>query len=339
MLPFDLLTTWTPDDARRRLQKARAPSRMRVTGRLDLANAALLTRLPQKLEAEAIDVSGCAGLTELPKKLKCTQLRLQRTQIKCLPAGLEVSRQIDATGCECLREVGALRVTELVLRGCTALVDLSDGLRVRHLDVSLCSRLQGLPASVAKGLLDLDVSECQSLNELPAGLGRLRTLNLRGCAQLRCLPSDMRVHGWIEVADSGIEALPQSLQSAQVVWRGVRVSDRIAFHPEMITVREIMWEPNAELRRVLVERVGMEWFCANAQAQVVDSDFDAGGERRLLRVAFDGGEDIVCLEVRCPSTGRKYLLRVPPQTTECTKGAAWLAGFSSARQYRPLVET
>jgi hypothetical protein len=151
----------------------------------------------------------------------------------------------------------------------------------------------------------------------------------------------MRIRGWIEVADSGIEALPQSLQSAQVVWRGVRVSDRIAFHPETITVREILRETNVELRRVLLERVGMEWFCANAQAQVVDSDFDSGGERRLLRVVFSGGEDedVVCLEVRCPSTGRRYLLRVPPQSSSCERAAAWLAGFSSARLYRPVVET
>ena len=80
---------------------------------------------------------------------------------------------------------------------------------------------------------------------------------------------------------------------------------------------------------------------ANAEAQVVDSDSDPGGERRLLRIGFGGSEDedIVCLEVRCPSTARKYLLRVPPQTTGCAQAAAWVAGFNSARQYRPLVET
>jgi hypothetical protein len=341
MWPFELLTTWTPDDARKRLQNARAPSRMRVTGRLNLVNAGWLTCLPRKLEAETIDISGCARLSELPEKLRCGELRLQRTQVKCLPAGLEVSWRIDATECECLRAVGALRVPELFLRGCTALVQLADGLRVRRLDVSRCGRLTELPASMAKGLWDLDVSDCQSLTELPSGLGQLRTLNLRGCTNLRSLPADMRVQSWIEVADSGIEALPQSLQSAQVVWRGVRVPDRIAFDPDTITVREIFRETNVELRRVLLERVGMEWFCENAQTQIVDRDVDAGGERRLLRVAFDGGEDedIVCLEVRCPSTARKYLLRVPPQTTGCAQAAAWLAGFRSARQYRPLVET
>jgi hypothetical protein len=341
MLPFDLLTTWTPDAARKRLQKPRVPSRMRVAGRLDLANADWLTRLPQKLEAEAIDVSGCTKLSELPEKLKCVELRLRGSGVKCLPASLEVVRRIEATGCECLSAVGALRVTELVLRGCTALVRLSDGLRVRHLGLSGCSRVTDLPASIAKGLWDLDISECQSLVELPAGLVQLRTLNLRGCVNLRSLPDDIRVHSWIEVAGSGIEALPKSLQSTQVLWRGVRVSDRIAFNPETITVREILRETNLELRRVLLERVGMEWFCANARAQVVDCDCDPGGERRLLRVVLDGGEDedVVCLEVRCPSTGRKYLLRVPPPTTSCAQAAAWLAGFNSARRYRPLVET
>jgi hypothetical protein len=314
---------------------------MRVNGRLNLANASWLTHLPRKLEAEAIDVSDCESLSELPEKLKCSELTLQRTRVRSLPPGLEVSRRIDATGCEYLQTVGALRVPELILHGCTALVQLSDDLRVRHLDVSRCGRLTELPATTAKSLWDLDVSECPSLAELPRGLGQLRTLNLRGCTNLRELPSDTRVHGWIEVADSGIEALPQSLQSAQVVWRGVRVSDRIAFYPDTITVREILRETNVELRRVLLERVGMEWFCANAQAQVLDSDFDSGGERRLLRVVFGGGEeeDIVCLEVRCPSTGRKYLLRVPPQTTECARAAAWVAGFNSVRRYRPLAET
>jgi hypothetical protein len=167
----------------------------------------------------------------------------------------------------------------------------------------------------------------------------LRTLNLRGCASLSSLPYDTRVQSWIEVADSGIQSLPQSVSGAQVVWRGVRVSDRIAFHPETITVREILRETNMEMRRVLLERVGREWFYENARLEVVDSDTDPGGERRLLRVPFGEGEDFVCLEVRCPSTGRKYLLRVPPRFSSCAQAAAWLAGFRSARQYRPLVET
>jgi hypothetical protein len=174
---------------------------------------------------------------------------------------------------------------------------------------------------------------------LPAGLVQLRTLNVRGCTNLRALPDDIRVLSTIEVADSGLESLPDSVRSTQIVWRAMRVAYRIAFHPETITVREILREPNVELRRVMLERVGREWFCANARPQVVDSDSDAGGMRRLLRVPFGEGQDFVCLEVRCPSTGRKYLLRVPEQSSTCARAAAWLAGFNSARQYRPVVET
>jgi len=42
---------------------------------------------------------------------------------------------------------------------------------------------------------------------------------------------------------------------------------------------------------------------------------------------------------RCPSTGRKYLLRVPPHIADCRAAAAWLAGFNNPDEYRPVQET
>jgi hypothetical protein len=317
MFSFNLFGKWTPERARERLRTGNVPHEMRVAGRLDLSNSGWLTQLPRVLEAGSIDVSDCPRLLELPPVMKCTELMLRRTHIKRLPDASDVALRIDASECECLQVVGALRTDQLVLRGCTALVHLADRIRVRN----------------------LDLSSCRSLTELPVGLVYLRTLNLRGCTSLSSLPYDMRVQSWIEVADSGIESLPVSLSSTAVLWRGVRVSDRVAFNPETITVREILRETNVELRRVLLERVGKDWFCENARPEVMDSDTDPGGERRLLRVSFDEEEDFVCLEVRCPSTGRKYLLRVPPQINSCAQAAAWAAGFRSARQYRPFVET
>jgi hypothetical protein len=339
MFPCNLFARWTPASARERLRKGRVPAEMRVAGHLDLANSGWLTGLPRAVEAESIDVSDCARLGELPEVVKCSALDLQRTHVKSLPAGLNVSQRIDATDCEYLSEVGALRVSALILRGCLALGRLSDGLQVRHLDLSQCGRLAEVPASTARSLWDLDVSDCQSLKALPAGLVQLRTLNVRGCTNLHALPDDIRVLSRIEVADSGLESLPESVRSTQIVWQAMRVPYRIAFHPETITVREILREPNVELRRVMLERVGRLWFYENARPLVVDSDSDAGGMRRLLRVPFGEEEDFVCLEVRCPSTGRKYLLRVPPQLSSCARAAAWLAGFSNARTYRPVVET
>lgn len=229
MFPFNLFAKWTPASARERLRKGRVPGEMRVAGHLDLANSGWLMRLPRVVEAASIDVSGCARLSELPEVVKCSALDLQRTHVKRLPASLNVSQRIHATDCEYLREVGALRVPVLILRGCPALEKLSDGLQVRHLDLSRCGRLAELPASTAKCLWDLDVSDCQCLTALPAGLVQLRTLNVRGCTNLRALPNDIRVLSWIEVADSGLESLPESVRSTQIVWQGIRVSYQIAF--------------------------------------------------------------------------------------------------------------
>ena len=54
---------------------------------------------------------------------------------------------------------------------------------------------------------------------------------------------------------------------------------------------------------------------------------------------LDPGEDIVCVQVKCPSTAKDYLLRVPPEMQTCQEAVAWTAGFRNPNSYRPLVET
>jgi hypothetical protein len=125
----------------------------------------------------------------------------------------------------------------------------------------------------------------------------------------------------------------------QLRWRGVIVDERIAFYPETITAQQILEERNVERRRVLLERLGYERFLLEAQVQVLSQDQDAGGERRLLHVPLQNDEPLVCLEVRCPSTDRRYLIRVPPTMCQCHQAAAWIAGFDNPDHYRPLIET
>jgi hypothetical protein len=48
---------------------------------------------------------------------------------------------------------------------------------------------------------------------------------------------------------------------------------------------------------------------------------------------------MVYLSVRDPSTGRGYLLRVPPTMETCHQAAAWTAGFDDPADYRPVAET
>ncbi len=101
----------------------------------------------------------------------------------------------------------------------------------------------------------------------------------------------------------------------------------------------MLQEQNLTYRAVLIERLGMGWLVDQGDATTIDQDRDPGGVRRLLRFDFNGGEDIVCVVVHCPSTGNRYVLRVPPRTRTCREAIAWTAGFADADDYQPLAET
>ena len=66
---------------------------------------------------------------------------------------------------------------------------------------------------------------------------------------------------------------------------GVRVPARIIEHPELVTVADIDAEPNAEVRRIMVERYGSERFVRDSGARVIDdSEWPVGDkvERGVL---------------------------------------------------------
>ncbi len=117
------------------------------------------------------------------------------------------------------------------------------------------------------------------------------------------------------------------------------IDARIAFQPETITSQEVLAEQNAEKRRVLLERMGYDRFMEQAEAKILNEDMDRGGSRQLLRVEMTGDEALVCLSVLDPSTGRQYLLCVPPTMTTCHQAAAWIAGFDNPADYHPSIET
>ena len=117
----DLIPRWSAAAARERLRKGKVPRRMRVAGYLDLSDSSWLTNLPRELEADTINVSNCPKLRDLPERVKCDALILQRTNVECLHAGLNVARQIDAANCLRLRYIAPIKVPALLLRGCTAL--------------------------------------------------------------------------------------------------------------------------------------------------------------------------------------------------------------------------
>lgn len=327
------------------------PGGLRVRN-LNLRGCTGLRRLPEGLEVRHLILAGCAGITELPRALACDVLNLQGTRVRSLPEGLRVGQRLDLTDCRELTHLPeGLRVGltgmrpgtpsggSLILRRCTALEFLPSGLDVCHLDLGGCTRLIGWPEGatgrVGRGLI---ARGCSRLAALPGWLDVSR-LDVTDCTSLGSFPAGIHVGGEIEIANTAIVALPDSLRSVRLRWRGVSIPPWIAFQPGRITVADILGAEDVELRRVLMERFGFERFLSEAGAEVLDVDRDAGGERQLLRVPMAGDEDLVCVVVLCPSTGRSYILRVPPTMRTCREAIAWTAGFDNPDEYRPSVET
>ncbi|MDA7980665.1 MAG: hypothetical protein MPJ50_18055 [Pirellulales bacterium] len=289
---------------------------------------------------ESLSLAGKTKLNKLPKRLSCYELDASKTGLQVLPDELTVECELRLDGCRKLAALPRnLQVGTLSLVGCTALTSLPEGLDVWFLDVSGCTQLTSFPrkATIAHG--SLNVHSCTSLMSLPNYLTHLGTLDISGCPQIAELPPGLQISSWIEIADSGLRGLLKRMQGIGIRWRSVLIDETIAFAPHRLRATAVVKEKNAEKRRVMIERMGFDRFFKDAGAKQIHSDSDPGGQRELLRVPLQNDEDIVCLSVNCPSTGRHYLLRVPPKMRTCHQAAAWMAGFDDPKLYKPLKET
>lgn len=313
-------TLCNPSDAAKLILSGEAPAGLQVSGKLDLA--------------------GKSKLRELPAGLTCYELNASRTALESLPDDLSVECVLELEGCQRLQSLPAnLKVGTLNVANCTSLERLPERLDVWFLNVSGCTKLAHFPrrASIARG--SLNVNGCRSLAALPDYLTDLATLDIGNCPQLTQLPARLQISSWIEIADSGLTSLPAHLKHVTIRWRGVSIDETTAFFPERLQAQRVLQERNAERRRIMIERMGFDRFMREAGAKRMDNDRDPGGPRELLRVPMKGDEDIVCLSCNCPSTGRHYLLRVPPTMKSCHQAAAWIAGFDDEKLYQPIIET
>lgn len=126
---------------------------------------------------------------------------------------------------------------------------------------------------------------------------------------------------------------------------GIRVARQIIEEPETMTIKQIRSESNVEVRRVMIERFGMDRFVKDSDAETLHTDTDGlGHPRRLLRLPRPSDTDIVVVEVVNSSpepdgTRKKYMLRVPPQIRTCQQAIAWTFGIEKAAEYAPLFES
>ena len=179
-----------------------------LSGNLDLLRAAgwsarreaffrgctRLTRLPERLDVELLSLADCTGITVLPSGLTCDTLNLRGTRVRSLPADLSVIYRLDLSDCRELTHLpaglrvgstdlprGTPTVGSLILRNCTSLEFLPDGLDVCHLDIRGCTRLVGWPEGATAHVERLLARGCSRLDALPRPIGPLSARNLRLC--------------------------------------------------------------------------------------------------------------------------------------------------------------
>jgi len=107
-------------------------------------------------------------------------------------------------------------------------------------------------------------------------------------------------------------------------WHGVEVTQQIIEHPETLKVEQVNAEINAEVRRIMIERMGTERYLHETGAKVVDFDAHAHNGVRALH-SFGAS---CWLECYCPSTGRIYFMEVPPTVKTAEAADQYLRGPS-----------
>jgi hypothetical protein len=122
-------------------------------------------------------------------------------------------------------------------------------------------------------------------------------------------------------------------------WHGVRVPRAVIENPESLPARQVLAEPDVEVRRIMIERVGHERLIRDGGARRLAED-ETG---ILWRLDLADDEPVVCVEVTDATPGadaayRRYVIRVPPAVRSPREAVAWTFGVDTG-EYRPAAET
>ena len=122
-------------------------------------------------------------------------------------------------------------------------------------------------------------------------------------------------------------------------WHGVGVPRDVIEQAEILTKDRILKEANAEVRRVMIERLGNEKFLKLAGAKSIHQDRCGN----LYRIELPGDEPLVAVEVvnSTPEPDghfKRYFLRVPPNITRAKDAVAWTFAMKP-EDYLPMIET
>jgi internalin A len=109
---------------------------------------------------------------------------------------------------------------------------------------------------------------------------------------------------------------------------GVKLPEKYGkVHPDRWQAEWLLSEENAELRRLLIQRIGYDRIIQELEV----TELDSWQEYTLLSIDFDNDFDdegnakpIYLLKMTCPSTGFIHALRVPPDLESAQEAIRWV---------------
>jgi len=221
--------------------------------------------LPEEMViTESIHIEGCSQLTQWPARMDCLESEgLERFTLYNCPAH-QLPEHIVAREKVCFVDLNTkelksnLTAKFILIHKCRELEKVSGTLTTSKLSFYNCTQLQQF-SSLPQKIQRLDLTNCQSLDALPDSLlfhskwPNQNELILTNCKALCDLPKKMAFGGRLEVSGCGLTGFPQKMRQCQVLWRGHWVPPETVFYPETLTPQDILTQPNAEIRRLMLE--------------------------------------------------------------------------------------
>ena len=128
---------------------------------------------------------------------------------------------------------------------------------------------------------------------------------------------------------------------AKYYWHGVHVPEYVVKEPQLITPQAIDEEHNQEIRRVMVERYGINRYIADCGAKLIQQD--ECGELYGKDKAPDTWEPLRFVKVKNSTaepdgTFKDYFIRVPPDMATAKAGVSWTFRVNP-KDYAPHIQT
>lgn len=123
-------------------------------------------------------------------------------------------------------------------------------------------------------------------------------------------------------------------------WHGVMVPRWVIKQPQKINPHVIFSQGNTEIRRVMIERYGMERFLEKSEARLLNKS----GMGELYEVGFwrdNTWARFVKVKNSTPEPDgsyKHYVLQVHPDTLTAAEGVAWTFGFRNQNTYMRALE-